>query len=192
MNGVDFQKLVASSRSIRRFATDESVTDDDLYALINAARLAPSGNNSQLIRYRVVVEEEEAKRVLAHTHWAALFKDWDGPTPQEMPHGFIALCLPEDQTSNPVRLMDVGIAAQTICLAAAARHLGACMIKSFDKHVQEEFSLDGYNVVLLVAFGYPAEQVVIDEAEDTSKTAYYRDEKDVHHVPKLALEDILL
>lgn len=192
MNSVDFQKLVATARSVRRFAADEPVTDDDLSALINAARLAPCGNNMQLIRYRVVVEEDETKRVFAHTHWAALFKDWDRPAPDEIPRAFIALCLPEAQASTSIRLMDVGIAAQTLCLAAAARKLGACIIKNFDKHVKEELRLSDYEPVLLVAFGYPAEQVVIDEAEDSTKTAYYRDDKDVHHVPKLTLEDVLL
>ena len=46
--------------------------------------------------------------------------------------------------------------------------------------------------VLIVAFGKPAEKIVIKEIEEGENIAYYRDENDVHYVPKRKLEDIII
>jgi len=43
-----------------------------------------------------------------------------------------------------------------------------------------------------VAVGKPDEEIVIREIEKGESTKYYRDENDVHYVPKRKLEDILL
>ena len=41
-------------------------------------------------------------------------------------------------------------------------------------------------------FGKPAEKIVIKEIEEGEDIAYYRDENDVHYVPKRKLSDIIL
>jgi hypothetical protein len=43
---------------------------------------------------------------------------------------------------------------------------------------------------LVLALGKPDETVVVEDAEDS--LTYYRDENDVHHVPKLKTKDLLL
>lgn len=51
---------------------------------------------------------------------------------------------------------------------------------------------DNLAPLLIVAVGKPAEKVVLTEIEKGEPTAYYRDENDVHYVPKRKLSDILL
>ena len=46
--------------------------------------------------------------------------------------------------------------------------------------------------MLIVAIGKPAEEVVIREIEPGEPTPYYRDEQDVHYVPKRKLADIVI
>ena len=46
--------------------------------------------------------------------------------------------------------------------------------------------------LLVVAIGEPAETVVLMEVGPDGSVQYYRDENDVHYVPKRALEDILI
>lgn len=46
--------------------------------------------------------------------------------------------------------------------------------------------------MLVVALGKPAETVILTEVGEDGKTAYYRDENDVHYVPKRALEELLI
>ncbi|MBO1687984.1 nitroreductase, partial [Clostridium butyricum] len=45
--------------------------------------------------------------------------------------------------------------------------------------------------MLVVALGKPDETVIITEVTD-GNTKYYRDDNDVHYVPKRKLEDIVL
>lgn len=193
MNCSSFQALVAQARTYRRFAADESVLEEDLFALVNAARLSPCGNNAQVLRYKVVSDRATCELITQHVTWAVRLSDWAGPSSEEIPHGYIALCVPVAQATNPVRLMDVGIAAQTLTLAAAARQLGGCLIKSYDAEVPRIMAIpDDYQLMLLFAVGVPAEKVVLDVAQGPQDVAYFRDNEDVHHVPKLALEDALL
>ena len=127
MNSKNFQDLVRSSRSYRRFAEDEPLSYGDLAALVNAARFAPSGNNMQTLRFHIAVEPAERSAIFSRLHWAAQLRDWNGPAAGERPTGYIAVCAPKALAANPIRLIDTGIAAQTIALAAASRGLGCCI-----------------------------------------------------------------
>ena len=49
-----------------------------------------------------------------------------------------------------------------------------------------------FRSVLLVALGKPDETIVLTEVGEDGSTDYYRDENDVHYVPKRRLQDILL
>ena len=51
----------------------------------------------------------------------------------------------------------------------------------------ERFSLG-----LILALGRPKEEVVVVPVKEDGDVRYYRDEKQVHYVPKRALEDIIL
>ena len=194
MNSKNFQDLVRSSRTYRRFAEEESLRHEDLAALVNAARFAPSGNNMQTLRFHIVVEPAERSTVFSCLRWAALLRDWDGPDAGERPTGYIAVCAPKDLATNPIRLIDAGIAAQTIALAAASRGLGCCMLKSFAPSVDDSMgvSAEGYATVLILALGVRGERVVLETSESEHGLAYWRDDEGTHHVPKLALEDLLI
>jgi len=71
-------------------------------------------------------------------------------------------------------------------LAAAERGLGGCMIGNYNADsVKKELHLaENLAPVLIVAFGKPAEKIVIKEIEEGENIAYYRDENDVHYVLK--------
>ena len=86
---------------------------------------------------------------------------------------------------------DAGIAAQTIMLASTEEGFGGCMILSF-KRVELKKILampEGLEPVLVLALGRPIEDIRLVDAEN-GDTTYYRDENQVHYVPKRRLEDI--
>lgn len=190
----EFQELVESSRTYRRY-TAEPVGEADLRALVEAARMAPTGNNTQLLRFRIVPGEDAqaCRTVFAHLHWAAALKDWEGPEAGELPGGYIVVCLPARLASNPVRLIDVGIASQTIALAAAARGLGCCMHKSYDACLADELGLAdaGLAPAMVMAFGPRGEKVVLEGAHTEHGLTYWREADGSHHVPKLELGELL-
>jgi nitroreductase len=90
--------------------------------------------------------------------------------------------------------IDTGIAAQTILLGATEKGMGGCMIASADKaaiskllHLPEAMEIN-----LVIALGYPAEKVVIDEIDDPDDVEYWRDDDGIHHVPKRRLQELIL
>ena len=89
---------------------------------------------------------------------------------------------------------DIGIAAQTILLAATEKGLGGCMIGSFEKGALKELLQLPAQIepMLALAIGKPDETVALTAVGPDGSTDYYRDENDRHHVPKRALNDILL
>ena len=51
---------------------------------------------------------------------------------------------------------------------------------------------DRYDILLILALGKPKEKVVLEEVGPDGDTKYYRDQKDVHHVPKRSLDEVLI
>lgn len=191
----EFHQLIEGARTYRRYS-GEAVEEGVLRELADAARLSPCGNNMQVLRFRVVSADdaEAAEKVFSHLHWAGALKDWNGPEPGEYPGGYVVVCLPAKLVANPIRLIDVGIASQSIVLAAASRRLGACMHKSYDACLGDELGLTdaGYAVAMVIALGPRAEKIVLEPATTDHGLTYWRESDGSHHVPKLALDDLLV
>lgn len=92
-------------------------------------------------------------------------------------------------------MWDEGIAAQTIMLGAAEKGLGGCMIGSFNRQALAEvleLDTERYAISLVLALGKPKEKVVVVPAGQDGSVKYYRDENQIHYVPKRSLEEILV
>jgi len=158
--------------------------------LVDIARLVPSGGNQQPLRYRIVTDATERGRVFPYLRWAAALKDWAGPAEGERPTAYIVILSPADKPSHT----DVGIAAQTIQLAATTMGYAACMVGSIDRPaVRHELRLpDDLEIQLIVALGRPGEKIVLEELARGGDVSYWRTPDGVHHVPKRRLEDVLI
>ncbi len=189
-----FKELVLKNRSYRAFDESRPITEDDMRALIDLARRTPSAVNKQPLRYRIVSTPAELELMLANTRYAGALSIKLPPEGQK-PTGFIAIFGDSEAASaESYALKDVGIAAQTILLGATEMGFGGCMIGSFNPtRLCEDLGISArYKPLLVIALGTPAEQVVLEDAVDAEHLIYYRDEQNVHHVPKLKLEDVLL
>lgn len=189
---MDFLELVEKARSCRRFFEDQPLTYEDLDWLIKCARLAPSGRNAQELRFVLVRQGELCQRLFALTRWAGALKDWKGPYEGERPGAFIAVLMPE--RGGELLCYDVGIACQTMQLAATSRGWGACMIQSFDhKAAHDLLNIPAtYKIALLLGLGVAKETRVVDPMSADGTFTYWRDEKQVHHVPKRSLEELII
>jgi nitroreductase len=178
--------LIKKARSFRRFDEATPITETELRQFIDTVRLVPSAGNTQTLRY-MIIPHEKCHRLFPHLKWAGFLSDWDGPEKGERPTGYIIL-LAKGTPSH-----DVGIAGQTLQLLATEAGYGACMFGSIDREkVKQEFSIPNeLSIQLIVAFGKPAETIVLENGTSDA-LQYWRDENSVHHVPKLQLEDILI
>lgn len=186
------EDLVRGTRSCRRFHQKTKVSAETLRELVNLARLSASGNNLQPLKYILVSDPGMGARVFPHTRWAGYLEDWDGPEDGERPAAYI-IVLGDKEIHDSIDC-DHGIAAQSIMLGAREKGLGGCILGSADHSgLRELFQLpEQFEILLVLALGEPKEEVVLEEVSPGGDIKYYRDEDDVHHVPKRSLDEIIL
>ncbi len=184
------KELARNNRSYRRFYEEKTVTREMLVDLVDTARTTPSGANKQPVRYVISYEPAKNELIFETLRWAGYYSDWDGPVAGERPSGYIILVEPKGSNAA----WDEGIIGQTILLAAVEKGLGGCFIGNVDREKLEadlKLSPD-YAVKLVIALGFPKEEVVIETINSGEDIKYYRDDNQVQHVPKIKLEDLIV
>jgi nitroreductase len=178
------------NRSYRRFYQEVDIPREDLLKMVDAARLSPSSRNMQPFKFYVCNSREMNAKIFSSLAWAGYLKEWGGPSEGERPSSYIVLL--HDTTISQGYSCDNGIFAQSILLQAVDMGYGGCMIASFNKDViKEALELPDYLApVMVIALGKPKEVVVIDDIKD-GDIHYWRDEEQVHHVPKRTLEELV-
>lgn len=188
---MELYDLVLKNRSYRRFYQDYRLDREELVGLVNLARLSASGSNKQALKFVIIIDEDTCDKVFTSTLWAGYLKGWDGPVKGEQPAAYIIIL--GDKMLGESFGVDHGIAAQSILLGATEKGLGGCMIASIrrDKLRKDMDIPSRYEILLIIAMGKPKEKVVIDRA-DNGDIKYWRDEEQVHHVPKRSLEELII
>lgn len=191
---MDFKELVAKNRTYRRFYQDVEITRETLKEFVDLARITGSGGNRQPLKFCLSSDKELNAKIFSNIAWAAALKEWVGPEEGERPTAYVVIV--EDKTIGMVNpRADLGIVAQTILLGATEKGYGGCMFASFKKkEIREILNLaeDKYDPLLVIALGKPKEEVVIEELGSDGNVNYWRDENQVHHVPKRALKDLII
>ncbi len=187
--------LVEKSRSYRGYDESRQVTREELVELVECARLTPSSVNMQPLKYFLAWQPEVVKTIQPLTKWARALQPMELPHPGHCPTAFIVICQDTALQPSLARFQkDVGIVAQTMLLAAVEKGLGGCMIGNYDAgQVKQALALAEHLApVLILALGKPDETIVITEVGEDGNVNYYRDENDVHYVPKRSLEDLII
>ncbi len=150
---MNFDKLIESRYSCRSY-TNEEVSDADLRAVLNAARLAPTAGNRQafqLVVIKTAGNEDKLGRIYG--------REWFVKAPI-----IIAACgIPADnwtsQAGKSYVDVDVAIVLDHLILAAADLGLGTCWIAAFDPNaVREILELPaGVEPIVLTTLGHPAD-----------------------------------
>ena len=183
---------VLRNRSYRRFYQEVDITLETLKELVDLARLSASATNAQPLKYILSWEPEKNSLIFPHLTWAAFLKTWSGPAEGERPSGYIVVL--GDTEISRFWDYDAGIAAQSILLGATERGLGGCMIANIRKEgLRKALKIpERYETLLVLALGKPKEKVVIEAVGRGGDTKYWRDSEGVHHVPKRALDEIII
>ncbi len=186
------EALVTCNRSYRRFDQSVAITPETLRALVELARLSASGRNAQPLKYLLACTPEQNALIFGHLAWAAYLKDWPGPAEGERPTAYIVVL--GDKQISPTFGIDPGLAIQNILLGAVERGLGGCILGSVRREeLRQVLGLpEQYEILYVVALGKPAETVVVEPLGPDGDIKYWRDAAGVHHVPKRALDEIIL
>lgn len=184
--------LILKNRSYRRYYEERNIGTVILKELVDLARLSPNGKNIQALRYMIFNDRNINEIIFKNLFWAGYLKDWNGPRKGERPSAYIIML--KDTKLMDTGSEDEGIASQSILLGAVEKKLGGCIIRHINrKELRTSLNIsDRYEIKLVIALGYPKEEVVIEEIGQEDDIKYYRDENFIHHVPKRRLEDVLL
>ena len=183
-------ETVISRRSIRRFK-DIPVPRELLERCVNAARLAPSAGNLQPLEYIIIDDEKLLPGVFPTIKWAAYIKPRGEPPPGQRPTAYITVLRKKDIGIPASVHYGIGMAAQSIIIVALAEGVGSCAFGSVNRvKLRPILNVPAdYEIPLVLALGYPDEAPIEEPCDGSVK--YWRDENDVHHVPKKRLEAVL-
>lgn len=190
----DLRQLLMKNRTVRRFQGDKEIEVNTIRQLIELVRYTASGRNAQPLKYQIITESGEREAVYPLLAWAGYFKEWPGPDISERPTAFIVQCLDTRYGENC--LCDDGLQLEAITLGACTRNLGCCIIKAFNApKLAEVLHLPEHlKPRYVVALGYPAENVVIEDMNGDADAdfKYYRTADGIHHVPKRTIDELII
>ncbi len=187
--------LIKKNRSVRGYDNSRDVTIEELREMVDCARLSASSVNMQPLKYILVNTVDGKARVLKQVSFAAKLSTLKLPHRGSEPMAYIVICQDEQISKSETGfLRDVGIAAQSITLAATELGLGACMLGYFspDKLRQALDLSENLKPQLVISLGKSVEDVRVVEIEEGESTDYYRDEAGIHYVPKRKLDDVII
>ena len=182
--------LIIKNRSYRRFDSSVKIDENQLKSWIELARFSASGRNMQPLKYAICTDEVLSGKIFPNVGWAGYLGSWKGPEEGERPVAYIAVMNDKSLAEN--YFCDDGIALQSILLGAVEDGFGGCIIGSFNKRkVTRLLGLpDNLEILWLIAMGKPMEEVVLETSKG-NEIKYWRDENQVHHVPKRPLDEII-
>ena len=182
------RRLLLHNRSYRGYDSSFVVREDQLRRIIEVATLCPSARNQQVLRFRPVLGEESQK-VLRHIRLGGALPELHLPFPGSEPNAFVVICSTAEESKYVD--MDLGIVAQSMLLQATEIGLGGICIGAFDHEpIKEALNLP-YEPLLVLAIGRPKESIELVECHEGDSLTYYRN-NDIHYVPKLSLDDLIL
>lgn len=146
---LDTITAIRERRSIRRYRPD-AIPEEDLRAILEAARLAPSGGNRQPWHF-IVVAEENLKAEVAQ---ASSNQMWMTEA------AVIVATVGFPQVSPRWYMVDPAIAMENLILAATSLGYGTCWVGAFrEDRVRELLGIPPEaKVVALTPVGLPAER----------------------------------
>jgi nitroreductase len=177
---MDLFEAIRTLRAMRRFTSDP-VSDDDLWTILEAATMAPSGGNRQPWNF-IVIRDPETKRRLADYYlkgWQQTYGQIPRPTPDDASSGLGRAYLSAEHLAHhlaetPVLIMvtsqggGVGTslpgasifpAVQNLMLAARALGLGTTITTLHRLHEVEVKRLlgipDDVDTMALIPIGRP-------------------------------------
>ena len=162
---MEFQQLIIHRQSVRKYDRSRKIEEEKLLKILEAGRLAPSASNSQPWTFVVVDRDDlvlgvSKAMILTKLHSFNKFA-------LEVPlHIVIVVEKPKviTQIGKALQkidypLIDIGIAAENMCLQATELGIGSCMVGWFDeKRVKDLLNIPEKKTIgLIITFGYAVE-----------------------------------
>ncbi|MGC1455167.1 MAG: nitroreductase family protein [Nitrospirota bacterium] len=161
-------EAIKTRRSVRTYQ-DKPVEDEKLQAVLDAVRMAPSWANMQCWRM-VVVKDKAAREKISDLSYVESYFSPKGyksnPSKKALAAAPVVIVLCADPAQSGVLwdqdyyLVDAGIAAQNLMLAARSQGLGTVFVGVYDEEkVKKLLNIPAsVRIIGLLPLGYPTEE----------------------------------
>ncbi|MCL2287915.1 MAG: nitroreductase family protein [Candidatus Bathyarchaeota archaeon] len=154
---MDVFEAIKNRRSVRQF-TNQTVPDEMVDKLVEAARMAPTAKNAQAFQL-VIVRQAETKELLSRAAF--------GQVQVQTASVVFVVCADlrramdscGDRGRSLYCIQDAAAVTQNVLLVAYSLGLGACWIGAFDEEVVKKVVNTPVDMrpVVMISIGYPAE-----------------------------------
>jgi nitroreductase len=149
---MDAMEAIRRRRSVRRY-TGDPIPREDLEKIVDAGRLAASGNNRQPWDFIVVTDRAMIDRLKVAAGW------------MDQAGAIIAVVL---DPSSRWWLEDGSAAVENMLIASTALGYGSCWLEGYTLPREEEFKAllgvpEGKRLLTLVPLGVPAEWPTVEK-----------------------------
>lgn len=120
---------IKENRTVRGFDQSAKVSTEELMDMIDCARLSSSGMNLQPLKYFIANRDSAAAILQKATKMGGRLPERHLPDAGKEPESYIVILQdPDISTSDTFTNIDLGIAAQSITLAAVEKGYRCCML----------------------------------------------------------------
>jgi nitroreductase len=160
---MEFYDVIRTRRSVRKFLK-KGIPDEVLDRILEAARVAPSGGNSQPWRF-VIVKDQDKKKKIAD---ACYEQDFVTQAPVVIVCCSIKCSSGYEPWQDDAGWRDTIIAVDHLILAARNEGLGTCWVGAFyEEPIKEIVRVPkDVKVVIVVPVGYPASRKAFRETKN--------------------------
>ena len=185
--------LLRGRRSYRRFLQTPvapAVTSE----MIEAARIASSAANRQVLKYVLVQSPAMVAQLHPLVRWAAYLPAAQGtPAAAEQPVLYVVVLQDESIPGAKAGDTDAGLALGSMTAVAWSHGVGSCILGAIDRPAIAALLglADHLHIRCVLACGFPAHKSKIVPVENGS-IQYYLDDARDYCVPKRPTEEILV
>jgi len=146
---MNVSEIIRTKRDVREFSS-QPVSKEDKLAILEAARMAGSGLNSQHWRF-ILIEDKSELEALARLSTTG---EWVAGA------NFAVIILTEK--NRPYHALDAGRALTNMQLEAWNRGIASCIYTGFrEAEMRKRYGIpEKYSIDVVVGFGYPARKIV--------------------------------
>jgi len=146
---MNVSEIIRTKRDVREFSS-QPVSKEDKLAILEAARMAGSGLNSQHWRF-ILIDDKSELEALARLSTTG---EWVAGA------NFAVIILTEK--NRPYHALDAGRALTNMQLEAWNRGIASCIYTGFrEVEMRKRYGIpEKYSIDVVVGFGYPARKIV--------------------------------
>ncbi len=160
-------EAIKQRRSVREF-TDDDVSEDIIKKILECARWAPSGINNQAWRFIVIKNNETKEKLSKFTHYGRIINE-----SKVCIAVFLDLNVMYDRTKDT---QSIGACIQNMLLTTHSMGLGAVWLGEILKNKEKVRDIlkapEFYELMAVVALGYPKPKKRISSRKDLSEITY--------------------